>query len=136
MAARVRPWRPALQPLALMRVDSPCVGTLSAPGPWKTKLPGNALRPGQHAWAAAAKLLGESQVPAVSGPRPLDSPIRRRGRYSALMALGFFELVFEDDDAAGGLDGSSVVDEFPGRGGVCAVGSGSSGGVRPPSAVG
>jgi hypothetical protein len=32
-------------------------------------------------------------------------------------ALGFFELVFEDDDAAGGLDGGAVVDEFAGAGG-------------------
>ena len=27
-------------------------------------------------------------------------------------ALGFFELVFEDDDAAGGFDGGALVDEF------------------------
>jgi hypothetical protein len=32
-------------------------------------------------------------------------------------ALGFFELVFEDDDAAGGFDRGAVVDEFPGAGG-------------------
>jgi hypothetical protein len=32
-------------------------------------------------------------------------------------ALGFFELVFEDDDAAGSLDGGPVVDELPGAGG-------------------
>ena len=32
-------------------------------------------------------------------------------------ALGFFELVFEDDDAAGGLDGGALVDEFAGAGG-------------------
>src|SRR5690242_21453215 len=32
-------------------------------------------------------------------------------------ALGFFELVFEDDDAAGGLDRGALVDEFPGAGG-------------------
>jgi len=29
-------------------------------------------------------------------------------------ALGFFEPVFEDDDAAGGLDRGSLVDQFPG----------------------
>jgi hypothetical protein len=32
-------------------------------------------------------------------------------------ALGFFELVFEDDDAAGGLDRGALVDEFPRAGG-------------------
>jgi hypothetical protein len=32
-------------------------------------------------------------------------------------ALGFFELVLEDDDAAGGVDGGALVDEFPGAGG-------------------
>ena len=32
-------------------------------------------------------------------------------------ALGFFELVLEDDDAAGGLDGGALVDEFAGAGG-------------------
>jgi hypothetical protein len=32
-------------------------------------------------------------------------------------AKGLFELVFEDDDTAGGLDGSPVVDKFPGAGG-------------------
>ena len=32
-------------------------------------------------------------------------------------ALGFFELVFEDDDAAGRLDGGALVDQFPGAGG-------------------
>ena len=31
-------------------------------------------------------------------------------------ALGLFELVFEDDDAAGGLDGGAVVDELAGAG--------------------
>lgn len=31
-------------------------------------------------------------------------------------ALGFFELVFQDDDAAGGLDGGALVDEFAGAG--------------------
>jgi hypothetical protein len=31
-------------------------------------------------------------------------------------ALGLFELVFEDDDAAGGLDGEPLVDKFPGAG--------------------
>ncbi len=31
-------------------------------------------------------------------------------------ALGFFELVLKDDDAAGRLDGSALVDEFPGSG--------------------
>jgi hypothetical protein len=31
-------------------------------------------------------------------------------------ALGFLELVFEDDDAAGGLDGGALVDEFAGAG--------------------
>lgn len=32
-------------------------------------------------------------------------------------ALGLFQLVLEDDDAAGGLDGSALVDELPGAGG-------------------
>ena len=32
-------------------------------------------------------------------------------------ALGLFELVFEDDDAAGGFDGCALVDEFAGAGG-------------------
>jgi len=32
-------------------------------------------------------------------------------------ALGFLELVLEDDDAAGGVDGSALVDEFAGAGG-------------------
>lgn len=32
-------------------------------------------------------------------------------------ALGFLELVLEDDDAARGLDGGSLIDEFPGAGG-------------------
>src|SRR5690349_6738557 len=32
-------------------------------------------------------------------------------------APGFFELVFEDDDAACGLDGGALVDEFAGAGG-------------------
>ncbi|OKI41284.1 hypothetical protein A6A29_38115 [Streptomyces sp. TSRI0281] len=32
-------------------------------------------------------------------------------------ALGFFKLVFEDDDAAGRLDGGALVDEFAGAGG-------------------
>lgn len=32
-------------------------------------------------------------------------------------ALGFLELVLEDDDAAGGFDGGALVDEFPGAGG-------------------
>lgn len=31
-------------------------------------------------------------------------------------APGLFELVLEDDDAAGGLDGGAVIDEFPGPG--------------------
>ncbi|KOU61873.1 hypothetical protein ADK90_33535 [Streptomyces sp. XY413] len=30
-------------------------------------------------------------------------------------ALGFLKLVLEDDDAAGGLDGGALVDEFAGR---------------------
>ena len=32
-------------------------------------------------------------------------------------ALGFFELVFQDHDAAGGFDGRAAVDEFAGAGG-------------------
>jgi hypothetical protein len=31
-------------------------------------------------------------------------------------ALGFFELAFEDDDAAGGLDRGALVDELTGAG--------------------
>src|SRR3954469_8127869 len=45
---------------------------------------------------------------------------RVRGCGAAVLgvdALGFFELVFEDDDAAGGLDGGAAVDEFAGAGG-------------------
>jgi hypothetical protein len=56
-------------------------------------------------------------------------------------ALGLFELVFEDDDAAGGLDRGSLVDQFPGAGrdaelvaGVAAVApSERSGVIRPAS---
>src|SRR4051794_14402834 len=47
---------------------------------------------------------------------------RRIGRLAGsgvggVEALGFFELVFEDDDAAGRLDGGALVDEFAGAGG-------------------
>ncbi len=44
---------------------------------------------------------------------------RRAVIVSPLLVLpqGFLELVFEDDDAAGGLEGGALVDEFPGAGG-------------------
>lgn len=51
-------------------------------------------------------------------------------------ALGFFELVLEDDDAAGGLDGGALVDQLPGACGDAQLGSGSSGDARPPNAAG
>ncbi|WP_374992907.1 hypothetical protein [Streptomyces lydicus] len=34
-------------------------------------------------------------------------------------ALGFFEAVFEDDDAEGGLDRCALIDEFAGLGRRC-----------------
>ena len=53
---------------------------------------------------------------------PVSGYVRRVGGFGGaavfgVEALGFLELVFEDDDAAGGLDGGAVVDEFPGAGG-------------------
>ncbi|MEW2081021.1 hypothetical protein [Streptomyces sp. NPDC005283] len=45
---------------------TPCVGR-SRPRAVKDEVARNALRPGQHAWAGAAKLLGKLQVSAVSG---------------------------------------------------------------------
>src|ERR1700733_14019253 len=67
----------------------------------------------QSAWAAAAKLRGV-RVPAVSGRGR-----RVRGFGGAVFgvdAQGLFELVFEDDDAAGGLDGGPGVGQLPGAG--------------------
>src|SRR4051812_11095604 len=56
------------------------------------------------------------------GGRPAGGSVPQVGRFAGaavfgVEALGFFELVLEDDDAAGGLDGGSLVDEFAGAGG-------------------
>lgn len=57
----------------------------------------------------------------VDGRRASSVPFRRVGpscgaAVFGVDALGFFELVLKDDDAAGGLDGGALVDEFPGPG--------------------
>ena len=56
---------------------------------------------------------GELRVQAVSGS---GRGVLGFGGAAELVvdAQGFFELVFEDDDAAGGLDGGALVDEFAG----------------------
>jgi hypothetical protein len=68
-----------------------------------------------HGLSGSREAPGELLVLTVSG-----SGRRVRGFGSAAVfgveAQGLFELVFEDDDAAGGLDGGPVVDKFPGAG--------------------
>jgi hypothetical protein len=58
---------------------------------------------------------GKTVGPVVSGR---DRRVCRAGGAAVFGVdpLGFLELVLEDDDAAGGLDGSALVDEFPGAG--------------------
>ncbi len=52
---------------------------------------------------------------AARGPGTSDSPCS--GAELLVDALGFFELVLEGDDPAGGFHGGAGVDEFAGAGG-------------------
>src|SRR6202453_4709658 len=64
---------------------------------------------------SSGRVAGELRVRAVSGS---GRGVLGFGGAAVLGvdAQGLFELVFEDDDAAGGLDGGPVVDKFPGAG--------------------
>src|SRR5436190_11519294 len=79
--------------------------------------------PRRHAGPAADPRTSPSRSTGTERPgsRYVSGRSRRVGRFGGaavfgVNALGLFKLVFEDDDAAGGLDGDPVVDKFPGAG--------------------
>ena len=92
-------------------------GWPSQPEPGRARRDGDGRRgrPTRRQGDAVREAPGQLRSLAVSGcgRRVLGFG----GAVFGVDAQGLFELVFEDDDAAGGLDGGAVVDQFPGAGG-------------------